>query len=215
MVTPEIERYAEEYTSAEPPRLAAVADRTRAQTDRAYMLSDNVQAHLLATLIHLGSPQQVLEIGTFTGYATLAMASAMPPGGRLTTCEIDPEHARIAADHFAASPYVDLIDLRVGPALPVVRSMAGPIDFVFIDADKSGYLDYVEAVLPKLAPRGVIAIDNTLHNGFVAGDEEQQGMIDALRAFNLAIRDDRRVDQVVLTVRDGLTLIRARRDQQP
>ncbi|GAA3600847.1 class I SAM-dependent methyltransferase [Kineosporia mesophila] len=208
MVDAGIEEYAQTHSSPQSPALAAVAADTRRLSDRPFMMSDAPQAHLLATLVHLGRARNVLEIGTFTGYSALAMASALPEGGRITTCEIDTGNAAIAAGHFAASPHADRIDLRVGPALPTVRNLPGPFDLVFIDADKTGYVRYFEAVLPKLSPHGVIAVDNTLHSGLVPQDPEERVMVRALHEFNTLLRHDRRVEQVMLTVRDGITLIR-------
>lgn len=208
MVEPRIETYAEANTSPESASLSAVAADTRDASDRSFMMSGATQGHLLATLVHLGQARNILEIGTFTGYSALAMAEAMPSDGRITTCEIDAANARIAARHFTASPYADRIDLRVGPAMPSILSLAGPFDLVFIDADKTGYLNYFEAVLPKLSPRGLIAVDNTLHGGMDPQDEEERVMVSALHEFNVRVQRDPRVEQVILTVRDGLTLIR-------
>jgi len=209
MINRDVEDYAEQHTSPQSAALAAVADDTRALSPGSFMMSGATQAHLLATLVHLGQCRNILEIGTFTGYATLAMAEAMPADGRITTCEIDQRHAGIAAGHFAISAHAERIDLRIGPALPVVKDLSGPFDLVFIDADKAGYLGYYRAVLPKLAPNGVIAVDNTLHNSLVPQDEDERAMIHALHEFNSAVQQDKRVNQAVLTVRDGLTLIRA------
>nr|AGU11699.1 O-methyltransferase [uncultured organism] len=208
MVEPRIETYAEANTSPESLSLAAVAADTRDASDRSFMMSGATQGHLLATLVHLGRARNILEIGTFTGYSALAMAEAMPPDGRITTCEISEVNARVAARHFAASPFADRIDLRVGPALAAVRDLPGPFDLVFIDADKTGYLGYFEAILPKLAPHGLIAVDNTLHGGMDPQDDEERVMVSALHEFNVRVQQDPRVAQVVLTVRDGLTLIR-------
>ena len=208
MIEPGVEEYAERHTSRESADLVAVADDTRRLTDQSYMMSGAPQAHFLATLVRLGQSRNVLEIGTFTGYAALAMAAELPADGRITTCELSTRHAAIAAVHFAASPYAPRIDLRVGPALPAIEALPGPFDLVFIDADKGGYLGYLEAVLPKLAPHGVIAVDNTLHNGLTPRDEVDRAMLRDLHTFNAAVEQDPRIDQVVLTVRDGLTLIR-------
>ena len=107
----------------------------------------------------------MLEIGTFGGYSALAMAAGLAPGGRIVTCEMSPVHAEFARRHIAASPYADRIEVIVGPAIDTIASLEGPFDFVFLDADKAGYRAYYEAVLPKLAPRGLIAADNTLWSG--------------------------------------------------
>lgn len=208
MVDPTIEEYVEAYSSPQTPLLAKVAAETLSSNPDSYMMSGSTQGQLLATLVHLGRPRNILEIGTYTGYSALAMAEAMPADARITTLEIDVANARAAGRRFAASPYGDRIDLRVGPALPVVKDLAGPFDLVFIDADKTGYINYFQAVLPKLAPTGLIAVDNTLHNGLAAENEGAREMVQALHEFNIAVRLDPRVDQVILTVRDGLTLIR-------
>jgi caffeoyl-CoA O-methyltransferase len=152
----------------------------------------------------------VLELGTYSGYSALAMAAALPPGGRIVTCELSEEHANFAQRHIDASPYADRIDLRRGPALETVATLDGPFDLVFIDADKQNYVNYYEAVVPKLAERGLIAADNTLWSGNVAEDEDQSDATVALRAFNDRVREDDRVVCVMLSVRDGITLIRMR-----
>ncbi|GAA3614511.1 class I SAM-dependent methyltransferase [Kineosporia mesophila] len=208
MVEPRIEQYAEAQTSEESALLAQVAADTRDFVADAFMMSGSTQGQFLACLVHLGQPRNILEIGTFTGYSALAMAEAMPGDGRITTCEIDPDTARIAAQHFASSPRGQQIDLRVGPALPVVDELPGPFDLVFIDAEKSGYSSYFEAVVPKLAPHGLIVVDNTLHGGLDPQDDEDQVNMLAVHAFNATVRRDRRVEQIVLTVRDGISLIR-------
>jgi caffeoyl-CoA O-methyltransferase len=111
------------------------------------MMVGPVEARFLQVLFHGLRPHRVVEIGTFTGYSALSMAAALPPGGRIITCEIDPRHARAARDNIAASAYAHLIELEVGPALDTVRRLHGPFDFVFIDADKANYQNYLEAVL--------------------------------------------------------------------
>ena len=137
------------------------------------------------------------------------MAAALPAGGRLITCELSTEHADFARRHIEASPYAERIELRVGPALETLGTLAGPFDLVFIDADKPGYRGYYEAVLPKLAPHGLIVVDNTLWSGRVlqVGDDAEESTR-ALAAFNDFVASDPRVVCVMLTVRDGITLIR-------
>ena len=152
----------------------------------------------------------MLEIGTFTGYSSLCMAAALPPGGRLITCEIDPERAASARRHFEASPWSNRIELRVGPALETLAALDGPFDVVFIDADKTNYRNYYEAVLPKLADRGVIAVDNVLWDGRVLDPDDDSADTRAIAELNELVRDDPRVVAVMATVRDGVTLIRRR-----
>ena len=129
------------------------------------------------------------------------MAGALPEGGRIVTCELSDEHADWAQAGIDASPYADRIEIRRGPALDTIASIDEPVDLCFIDADKPGYVGYYEAVLPKLAPRGVIAADNTLRGGQVL-----EG--DVMDEFNRHVAADPRTVQVLLTVRDGVTLIR-------
>jgi caffeoyl-CoA O-methyltransferase len=136
------------------------------------------------------------------------MAAALPPGGTITTCELSPVHAEAARRHIAASPYADRIEVVEGPAIDTVRSLPGPFDLVFIDADKTSYLSYYEAVLPKLAAGGIIAADNTLWSGNVVKDGDNSPDTVAIRAFNDAVVADERVICVQVTVRDGVTLIR-------
>jgi len=174
------------------------------------MLTGTVEGRFLEALVWAARPQLVLELGTYSGYSALAMAAALPPGGRIVTCELSDEHADFAQRHIDASPHADRIELRRGPALDTVAALDGPFDLVFIDADKQNYVNYYEAVVPKLADRGLIAADNTLWSGNVADDEDQSEATVALRAFNDRVREDERVVCVMLSVRDGITLIRAR-----
>jgi caffeoyl-CoA O-methyltransferase len=159
------------------------------------MLSGPVVGRLLETLVFLQQPGLILEIGTFSGYSALSMARALPPGGRIITCEADPERAAFARRHLERH---GRIAVREGDALETVASLDGPFDLVFIDANKDGYVDYYEAVLPKLAPRGLIAADNTL------GYDSMEG----IARFNEHVAADPRTVQVLLPVRDGVTLIR-------
>jgi caffeoyl-CoA O-methyltransferase len=156
-------------------------------------------------------PMSVLEIGTFTGYSALSMAEALPPGGHIVTCDISEEHVAIAREHIGASPHADRIEIRVGPAIDTVATLDGPFDLVFIDADKPSYLAYYEAVLPKLAPEGVIVADNVLWSGRLLDPGEDDDNTRAIREFNDRVVADDRVEVVMLTVRDGVSLIRHRR----
>jgi caffeoyl-CoA O-methyltransferase len=136
------------------------------------------------------------------------MAPGLVAGGRITTCELSPVHAEFARRHIAASPYAAAIEVVVGPAIDTIAGLEGPFDFVFIDADKASYLQYFEAVLPKLAPRGLIAADNTLWSGRILDPSDTSADTVALRQFNDALAADPRVVVVQTTVRDGVTLIR-------
>jgi predicted O-methyltransferase YrrM len=208
IVRPEVERYAEEHTTAPPPYLLALAEETRATLSAPQMMTGRLEGRFLEVLVFASGARRVLEIGTFSGYSSLSMAAGLHPDGRIVTCEIDPDVAAVARRHIEASPYADRIDLRVGPALETIEDLPGPFDLVFIDADKPGYRAYFEAVLPKLAERGVIAIDNTLWSGRVVDGDDSDERTQALKELNDALVADRRVVCVQLTVRDGVTLVR-------
>ena len=189
------DEYAERQTTPQDHYLRDLADETRATQECPQMLTGPVEGRLLEFLVWMTQPRLVLEIGTYSGYSALSMARALPPDGRIITCELDPERAAFATRHVERH---GRISVRVGPALETIAQLDGPFDLVFIDADKDGYVDYYEAVLPKLAPRGVIVADNTL------GHERNP----ALARFNDHVAADDRTVQVLLTVRDGVTLIR-------
>jgi predicted O-methyltransferase YrrM len=208
IVTPDIDRYAEEHTTPEPPWLAALAAETRATSDAHGMMVGPLEGRFLEFLVWLTGARRILEIGMFTGYSALSMAAALPPGGHLITCELDPERASIARRHFDASPFADRIEIRVGTALDTLPDLDGPFDLVFIDADKVNYSNYYEAVLPKLADRGLIVADNVLWSGRVLDPQDTSDNTQAIRAFNDKVANDSRVVNVMLTIRDGVSLIR-------
>ncbi len=210
LALPGIEEYAEAHTSAEPAHLLALAEETRRLSPDARMMVGQLEGRFLTFLVAMLRPSHVLEIGCFTGYSALSMAEALPEGGRITTLDISPEHAAIARRHISTSPYGDRIEVRLGPALDSIAALGGPFDLVFIDADKANYQNYFEAVLPKLSAHGVIAVDNVLWTGRVLDDAGGDDDTRAIQAFNRAIVADPRVECVMLTVRDGLTLIRKR-----
>ena len=210
---PRVEAYAVEHTTPEPPWFAVLAEQTRARTTAPGMMVGTLEGRMLRAFVAMQRPALVLEIGTFTGYSSLSMAEALPPGGRIITCDISEEHVAIAREHIGASPYADRIQIRVGPAIETIATLDGPFDLVFIDADKPGYLDYYEAVLPKLAPDGVIVADNVLWSGRGLDPDADDENTRAIRAFNDHVASDERVEVVMLTVRDGVSLIRRRSDQ--
>lgn len=208
IVRPVVEKYAEEASSPAPPWLAGLVADTEAETELPAMMVGSLEGEFLAALVFALRPRRILEIGTFTGYSALCMAETMPADAELLTCELSPLHASIARKHFGASPWADRIHLLEGPALRSVESVPGPFDLVFIDADKTGYVDYYEAVLPKLSPHGLVLADNVLQFGGVANERDQQPDTAAMRAFNAHVAADDRVRQSVLTVREGVTVIR-------
>jgi len=208
IVEPALEAYATAHTTAPPGHLQELATELEATLPAPGMMVGRLEGRFLELLTFALEARRVLEIGTFGGYSALAMAAGLAPGGRITTCEIDPVHAEFARRHIAASPFADRIDVVVGPAIDTIATLDGPFDLVFIDADKAAYPDYYEAVLPKLAPRGLIAADNTLWSGQVLDPDDQSVDTVALRRFNDALVVDPRVVVVQTTVRDGVTLVR-------
>jgi caffeoyl-CoA O-methyltransferase len=209
-VDPAVEAYAEAHTTQPEPVLRQLAEETRATLQAPAMLTGTVEGRFLELLVHGLRARRVLEIGTYSGYGTLSMAAALPPDGRIDTLEIDERHAEVARRYLAEAGHADRVTVHLGPALETLDSLEGTFDFVFIDADKVNYLNYYEAVLPRLAEDGLIAADNTLWSGRVARDEEGDENTEALREFNDRVANDDRVAAVVLTVRDGITLIRRR-----
>lgn len=201
VVHPDIERYAEEHTTPHPPLLAELADETRATLELPQMLTGPVEGRFLQFLVFALRARRVLEIGTYSGYSALSMAGGLAQGGHIHTCELEEKHAAVARRYIERAGLAETITVHVGPAQETVERLEGPWDFVFIDADKEGYLGYYEAVLPKLAEGGLIAADNTLRGGRVL-----EG--DVVGEFNDRVLNDPRVVSVLLTVRDGVTLIR-------
>jgi caffeoyl-CoA O-methyltransferase len=209
IVRDEIEQYAEEYTTPPTELLAALAEETRTTLHAPQMLTGTIEGRFLEMLVWAGSARRVLELGTYSGYSALSMAAALPEEGHIDTCEIDEQHAEVARRYIAQSPYADRITVHLGPALETIEGLEGDFDLVFIDADKENYVNYYEAVLPRLAERGLIAADNTLWSGRVIDESDESEGTRAIKAFNEHVRADPRVVSVMLTVRDGVTLIRA------
>ena len=199
--------YAREHSTTTSPLLREVTETTHRELELPQMLSGVLDGGLLMALVRAMRPRLVVELGTFSGYSSLAMASVLPEGGRIVTCEADEKAATIARRHFSASAAGERIELRLGPAIDTLAALDGPFDLVFIDADKAGYLDYYEATLPKLSPHGLIAVDNTLWGGRVADPSEDAESTRAIRRFNDHVLADERTDCVLLPVGDGMTLI--------
>jgi caffeoyl-CoA O-methyltransferase len=207
MIDPEVERYAERHTTPRSAHLGSVAEATAGETASPQMMTGLVVSRLLEALAVAGGATRVLELGTFTGHGALAIAAALPEDGRVVTIESDPATAAIARRNIDASPDGHKVDLVLGDARVAVQDEAGPLDLVFIDAWKSDYLHYYEALVPKLAPRGVIVADNVLWSGLVADPSATDERTNALRAFNDRVQRDDRVRNALLTVGDGLLLI--------
>lgn len=173
------------------------------------------QGQFMALLLRLMQAREVIEVGVYTGYSSLVMAMALPPGGRILACDIDPDTTAIARQYWARAEVADKVDLRLAPALQtldaeVAAGHAGRYDFAFIDADKTAYGDYYERCLALLRPGGLIAVDNTLWSGRVLEGVDASESTQAIQAFNASVVDDERVDISLLPLADGLTLMRKR-----
>ncbi len=208
VVDPAIEAYAAAHTTPEPVYMREAA---RAGNELApSMLTGQLEGRFLTLLVRMVGATRALDVGTFTGYSALSIAEGMGPDGRVVTLEADAKHAEIARRHFAASPHAGKVELRFGPALESMRALEDSFDFAFIDADKGNYRAYYDRALELLSPQGLIAIDNTLWYQQVldpaTGNEDTRAIV----AFNDYVVNDPRVECVVLTVRDGVTLVRKR-----
>jgi len=209
LVPEDIERYAMAHTTPLPPLLEELMEETKKEFGAlSRMLSGQPEGVLLQTLAAAIGARRILEIGTFTGFSAQMMAAALPDDGALITCDISPKHLEMARRYFDRSPHGKKITVREGPALDTIKTLESPFDLVFIDADKTNYQNYYEACLPLLAPRGLVAVDNVLWSGQVLDPNTDDAR--AIVAFNDHVRNDPRVTCVMLTVRDGITLIRLR-----
>jgi caffeoyl-CoA O-methyltransferase len=209
IVPEEIERYAEEHTTAPDDLLRRLAEETRATLQSPQMLTGTLEGRLLEFLVFATGARRVLELGTYSGYSAISMAAALPPDGHIDTCEVDEEHAAVARRYIEEAGYADRITIHLGPALETIARLEGEFDFVFIDADKVNYSAYYETLLPRLAGGGLMAIDNTLWSGKVLEPDEDPGTR-AIAELNDRIARDPEVVAVQLTVRDGVTLVRRR-----
>lgn len=199
-------------------REAGVLARLRAETmklPQAGMQIAPEQGQFMALLVKLTGALSILEIGTFTGYSALAMALALPAGGRLVACDVSDEWTALARRYWREAGVERRIELRLAPAIETVRALlgeggAGSFDLVFIDADKGNYRAYYEAALELLRPGGLVVVDNTLWDGRVADPAADDDNTRAIRAFNTALHDDARIDLSLVPIGDGLTLVRKR-----
>jgi caffeoyl-CoA O-methyltransferase len=207
LIAPAAASYADAHTSAFEGPLAAAVAWTKGNARAPRMMSGLAEARLLEGLIVVSGAREVLEIGTFMGVGTLAMAAALPEGGRVTTLEVNEEFAVAARRHFAASPHAARIELIVGDALQTLASLAGPYDLVYIDAWKSDYPAYYDAVRPKLAPRGVIVADNLFRGGDALNPATDDPGTVGIREFAARVQADDSVHNVLLTIGDGVMLV--------
>lgn len=202
--------YAESLSGPVPDYLEYVERQTYLKTLAPQMMSGRLQGRLLALLSALQRPERILEIGTFTGYASLCLAEGLAPTGHLHTIEGNPELAVLARRHFARSPFADRITLHEGQAREVVTDLAAPFDLIFLDGDKRGYPDYLRLLVDRLSPGGLLIADNVLWDG-KTGQPGGDPTADKLREYNRLAAEDPRLEVVVLPIRDGLSISRRRK----
>ena len=199
-----VEQFAHDHTEPETDLYRRLREETYRVMSSPQMQVGVIEGRFLKMLVRLIGARNILEIGMFTGYSTLMMAEALPTDGRLVTCEIDSKAEAIARRYFAESPHGHKITIRMGPALETVKTLSGPLDLVFIDADKVNYSSYYEACFPLVKPGGLIIGDNVLWSGRVIDPRDDNDH--AIVAFNRLVQSDPRVENVCLTVRDGIML---------
>ena len=206
LIDPKVDAYAEAHTTPSGELFERLAAETLEKSEWPEMMVGEVEGRFLEFLVRLSGARRVLELGTFTGYSSLSMAGGLPDGGRVISCDIDPETTAIARRYAEEAGLADRIEYRLGPALETLAQLEGPFDLVFIDADKPNYRNYYEAVLPKLADGGLIVADNAFRDGRVLDEAASEPM----NEFNDHVRNDPRVECVLLTVRDGMLLVMKR-----
>lgn len=202
----DVEEYAQAHTTEDSPLIQELIAASENDLEFTDMLSGRVVGRLLSILIKISGARRVLEIGTFSGYSALTMAEALPEDGELFTCEYNQRYKGIAESFFAKSEHGGKINLVMGKALETIPDIEGDFDFVFLDADKINYPDYYKMVLPRLRKGGIMVVDNVFWDGEVLARESEKAA--AIDRLNEMISADDTVEQVMLTVRDGVTIVR-------
>jgi caffeoyl-CoA O-methyltransferase len=208
LVNDKAEKYAQQFTAPLDELLTALADYTTQNHPQAHMLSGHVQGKVLEMLSCMIQPTRILEIGTFTGFSALCLLKGLHPDGKLHTIELREDVAAIAEKYFTKANVNNRVTLHVGNALQLIPVLDEKWELVFIDADKTGYIDYYELILPYVKQGGFILVDNVLFHGEVLEPVCKGKNAKAVQAFNKHVTGDKRVEQVILTIRDGLMLIK-------
>lgn len=211
LVRADVEAYAQAHSMPESAWCRALREETTRTMPFAEMMVGPLEGAVLKMMVRLIAASRILEIGMFTGYSTLCFAEALPDDGTVITCEIDEKSAAIARKHFALSPVGRKIHVEMGPALETMRKLTGPFELIFIDADKQNYVNYYRRALELLAPGGIILIDNVLWDGDVIHEPPLDERTAAIQALNRVVASDQGVAAVMLTVRDGLYVVRPNR----
>jgi len=210
MVLPEVEAYAEAHSLAETEICRRLREETYRTMDFPQMVVGPLEGAFLKVMAMSVGAKRVLEIGTFTGYSALCFAESLPDEGEVITCDIDPESTALAKRYWAESPHGSKIQLRLAPALETLTDLTGPFDLIFIDADKANYVKYFQRALDLIVSTGVILIDNVLWSGEVLKSPSPDTNTEAIQELNRLIHGEPRVSAVLLTIRDGIFLIKPR-----
>ena len=208
LVPVEIEAYAEAHSIPESSVCRALREETQRTMEYPQMLVGPLEGAFLKMMTQLVGAKWVLEIGMFTGYSALCFTEALPGDGTVITCEINDKSAAVARRYFAQAQYGSKISIRMGPALDTMRTLSGPFDLIFIDADKINYLNYYQRAFDLLAPNGVILIDNVLWSGEVLKQPPSDESTAAIQELNRTVSADPRVSAVLVTIRDGILVVR-------
>jgi caffeoyl-CoA O-methyltransferase len=208
LVLPEIEAYAATHSAAESDVCRMIREETYRTQDCPQMVVGALEGAFLKVMVLAVGARRVLEVGTFTGYSALAMAEALPDDGTVLTCEIDPDSAAFARRFWDKSPHGKKIEVRVGPALETLSGLKAPYDLIFIDADKANYVNYYRRALDLISPTGVILIDNVLWSGRVLNSTDPDSSTVAIQELNRVVASDPRVTAVLVTLRDGVFVIK-------
>ncbi len=208
LVSADIETYAQAHSMAESDLCRALREETQRRMESPQMIVGPLEGAFLKMMTQLVQATSVLEIGMFTGYSALCFAEALPAEGMVITCEINEESAALARQYFARSPIGKKIEIRMGPALDTMQGLKGPFDLIFIDADKLNYVNYYQRALDLVSPHGVILIDNVLWNGDVLKQPPPDEKTAAIQELNRVVAADSRVTAVLITIRDGVLVIR-------
>ncbi|MEK6452240.1 MULTISPECIES: O-methyltransferase [Myroides] len=210
-ISPQLEKYAADHTENEPVSLANLDKETHRKVLQPRMLSGHFQGRFLSIVTKLINPKHILEIGTFTGYATLCLAEGLQEGGTIDTIDIKEELIDFQRKHFDASPYGAQIHQHLGSALDIIPTLDKKFDLVFIDADKPNYSNYFHLIIDKMNKGGVILSDNVLWSGKVLEEiQENDKSTVEIDKYNKLLKDDPRIETILLPIRDGLTISRVK-----
>lgn len=212
LVAPEIEAYAEAHSIPESEACRRLREETYRSVECPQMVVGPLEGAFLKMMAQVVKAKRVLEIGTFTGYSALCFAEVLPDDGLVVTCDIDPETTEVAKRHWATSPVGHKIEAKLGPALETMHGLDGRFDLIFIDADKMNYVKYYQRGVELLAPDGVMLIDNVLWNGDVIRHPPPDDATAAIQELNRIVAADARVTSVLVTIRDGVLVVRLNKE---